>query len=149
MKTTRFLVLLVVILAAASLYFAFGRIRRAGRPEPGCSHFIAEIQRLESELSELKGRSTGQDGETGMVREFDHPRRDVIVGALRERSDLIPFEGELGGTMGFYGGHSIHILTPSWILAEFDDGHRAGAMLLEYSISNGTVEFTVLDAALM
>jgi hypothetical protein len=34
-----------------------------------------------------------------------------IVADLKTHSELIPYKGILGGTMGFYGDNDIHVLT--------------------------------------
>ena len=39
------------------------------------------------------------------------------------------------------------VVSNKWVLAHFDDGHRGGTLLLEYTVENGTIEWTVLDFA--
>ncbi len=51
--------------------------------------------------------------------------------SLEAHPELIPYEGVLGGTMRF---NEIVLLQPSFVFAEFDDGHIDGAMLLEYEV---------------
>lgn len=64
---------------------------------------------------------------------------------LKERKDLIPYKGVLGGTMGFYDDKSIHILNYKWVYAHFEDGHIGGEMLLEYDISeDGKINWKVI-----
>ena len=65
----------------------------------------------------------------------DPPRqlRDSLVA----HPELIPFPGELGGTMFFEPGENIVLLTPPFVFAEFEDGHVNGSMLLEYEILPG------------
>lgn len=64
---------------------------------------------------------------------------------LKERKDLIPYKGVLGGTMGFYDDESIHILNYKWVYAHFEDGHIGGEMLLEYDISeDGKIYWKVI-----
>jgi len=61
--------------------------------------------------------------------------------------ELIPFEGVLGGTMGFYSPEGITILSPSWVLARFEDGHVSGSCLLEYEISrDSTIHWKLIKA---
>jgi hypothetical protein len=68
---------------------------------------------------------------------------------LMNREDLIPFEGRLGGTMGFYDSENIRILSDRWVYAQFDDGHVQGGMLLEYSVSaDGEIRWRVIEARL-
>jgi len=56
---------------------------------------------------------------------------------LMRHPELIPYPGVLGGNMGFYSEDNIQILTPRWVLANFDDGHIDGYMLLEYAVAPG------------
>lgn len=70
-----------------------------------------------------------------------------LKGELMDREELIPFEGQLGGTMDFYEPESIHILSDRWVYAEFTDGHVQGGMLLEYTFEpGGEVSWRVLEA---
>ena len=71
---------------------------------------------------------------------ISHIRKNLI-----KRSDLIPYEGVLGGTMGFYDENAIHVLNYRWVYAHFDDGHIGGEMLLEYDISeDGDINWKVI-----
>ncbi|MCO5386498.1 MAG: hypothetical protein NHB14_12825 [Desulfosporosinus sp.] len=71
-----------------------------------------------------------------------------IVADLKMQSELIPYKGIMGGTMGFYHDKDIHVLTDRWALAYFDDGHISGYMLLSYDINNGTISWKVIDSHL-
>lgn len=73
---------------------------------------------------------------------------DLILD-LQDREELIPFEGVLGGVMNFPDPHWIHVLTPRWVLAYFEDGHVAGEAFLEYRIENGRITWKLLDAFLL
>ena len=72
-----------------------------------------------------------------------------ITADLMGHSELIPYEGVLGGTMGFYSEDMIHVLTARWVLAAFEDGHIGGNMLLEYRVSGeGEITWSVIDSYL-
>ena len=71
-----------------------------------------------------------------------------IVSDLKTHSELIPYKGTLGGTMGFYGDNDIHVLTNRWVFAYFQDGHSLGYMLLRYDINKGTISWKVIDSYL-
>lgn len=76
------------------------------------------------------------------------PIKDIIAD-LMKHNELIPYEGVLGGTMGFWSESEIHLLTPKWVVASFDDGHILGHMLLEYKVSdNGKISWKVLASYL-
>jgi hypothetical protein len=82
------------------------------------------------------------------VKGFTGQLKD-IVSDLKTHSELIPYKGVLGGTMGFYGNNDIHVLTNSWVLAYFSDGHIEGYMLLRYEINNGSISWKVIDSYLL
>ena len=67
---------------------------------------------------------------------------------LRAHPGLIPYRGELGGTMGVHSDESVQVLGPRWVLADFDDGHQSGSMLLEFSVANGKIRWRRLAARL-
>lgn len=70
----------------------------------------------------------------------------AIVSDLTKHSELIPYEGILGGTMGFYDENAIYILTDQWVLASFSDGHTGGYMLLKYDWNDGKFSWKVMDS---
>ncbi|HVJ47992.1 hypothetical protein [Desulfitobacterium sp.] len=71
-----------------------------------------------------------------------------IVSDLRKHSELIPYKGVLGGTMGFYNENAIHVLTDQWVLASFNDGHIGGYMLLKYDWNDGEFSWKVMESYL-
>lgn len=73
---------------------------------------------------------------------------NTIKEDLLQNNDLIPYEGTLGGTMNFYTKDNIMILNERWVLAYFEDGHRAGEVLLEYSVADGKINWNVMDTFL-
>jgi len=76
------------------------------------------------------------------------PQKDIIAD-LAKHSELIPYEGVLGGTMGFYFPERIWLLTEKWALAYFEDGHIPGYMLLKYEVSdNGEISWKVVASYL-
>ena len=69
--------------------------------------------------------------------------------SLQEHPEIIPFDGVLGGTMGFYGESEIHLLAPNWVYAKFDDGHILGHGVFEYEIQKDkTLKWKVVRAEL-
>ncbi len=78
---------------------------------------------------------------------LDNPIDD-LKSNLVKNADLIPYEGTLGGTMHFYR-EMMYVLTGKWMLAYFEDGHRAGYMLLEYEVDpQGNIQWEVVDVYL-
>ncbi|MFN2432799.1 MAG: hypothetical protein ABR599_08315 [Gemmatimonadota bacterium] len=70
--------------------------------------------------------------EAGLPDPVAHLRAD-----LQAHPELIPAEGTLGGRMGFYSPADIVLLNDRWVYAYFEDGHRAGSMLLAFDVQEG------------
>jgi hypothetical protein len=67
---------------------------------------------------------------------------------LHAHPELIPFEGVLGGTMGFVEDRTA-LLSRQWVFARFEDGHIAGCCLLSYEVTpGGGISWKVLSAVL-
>jgi hypothetical protein len=62
---------------------------------------------------------------------------------LMANSNLIPYDPVLGGSMSFYSANDITILPGGWVYAIFEDGHVNGALLLEYQVTEGIVNWNV------
>jgi hypothetical protein len=108
------------------------------------------------ELLQLEQKSSAglpklYDWELKRLREkgLEDPVNDLIAD-LMEHPELIPYQGILGGQMGFYSANQIHVLTPKWVFASFDDGHMSGHMFLEYQVSpGGRISWRVVDSYIM
>ena len=92
-----------------------------------------------------QGRRDGLEAGDGLDEQTRHRLREDLAG----RPELIPFQGTLGGSMGFYDPDRIRVLNERWVLAYFEDGHVAGQMVLSYTIDeDGSIHWRVLDAFL-
>lgn len=67
---------------------------------------------------------------------------------LMEKSELISFDGVLGGTMKIYQEEQIILLPGFYAMAVFEDGHIQGGMLLEYEVALGEIKWTVIKTKL-
>jgi hypothetical protein len=67
---------------------------------------------------------------------------------LMEKSELISFDGILGGTMKIYQEEQIVLLPGFYAMAVFEDGHIQGGMLLEYEVTLGEIKWTVIKTKL-
>ncbi len=103
------------------------------------------LKQINDQIDQLKSQSTLNDMMIEKLNEKGVSQPKSIVSDLLMRSDLIPFEGVLGGTM--YMSRA-WLLTDRYALAEFEDGHVLGNMILIYDIENGDIIWTVLDAQL-
>lgn len=68
-----------------------------------------------------------------------------IESNLLNHSDLIPYEGILGGMMHFHEG-GIHVVTDQWVVASFGDGHMEGYMILSYDLNGEKITWKVIDS---
>jgi hypothetical protein len=64
-----------------------------------------------------------------------------IIDNLMRQNNLIPMKAVLGGNMQF---SRVSLLGQSWAIADFNDGHVGGEMLLNYSIKDTSIEWRVL-----
>jgi len=109
-----------------------------------------EREALLDKIEASSGHSllTSRDRAQLQRRGLSHPEEDIVTDLMQHR-ELIPFEGVLGGTMGFYSRQDIHVLNSRWVLASFEDGHIGGHMLLEYVVSpRGGIQWKVVSAYL-
>jgi hypothetical protein len=58
---------------------------------------------------------------------------EFVENALRKRTDLIPYDAVLGGTMNF---GKIQLLGNKWVIADYNDGHIQGRSIYEYRIDD-------------
>jgi len=80
-------------------------------------------------------------------RGFDGSVQDIVNDLLKHK-ELIPYDGVLGGKMGFHSRDNVYVLSDKWVYAYFDDGHINGYMLLNYSVNNGNISWKVIDSYL-
>ena len=77
-----------------------------------------------------------------------YPVEDITAD-LMKHNELIPYEGSVGGKMGFYSKENIYVVSTRLVRASFDDGHKEGWMLLEYQMADeGEISWKVLEAYL-
>jgi hypothetical protein len=110
-----------------------------------------------SESSRIGESSRAQPDQVMLLNEHDilglkkMGLRDPVNDLRRDlhaHPELIPFEGVLGGTMGFVEDR-IAVLSRQWVYAEFEDGHIGGSCLLSYEVkSGGGISWNVLSAVL-
>lgn len=76
---------------------------------------------------------------------LQNPINDLVQDLMKHK-ELIPCKGTLGGTPGFYNPNGITVLSKKRVIADFDDGHVEGTIELTFSVSNGAISWTVLQA---
>jgi hypothetical protein len=171
----RFLLLLVFVLSAGVLYFAninVGHLtkikslqselvemkkqnselyKKSNATEESLQNEIGDIKaKLETADKKLRDMPQLQEHEIEELKKkgLKDPVKDLRSDLIK-RSDLIPYEGVLGGTMGFCYEEHIHIISSKWVAAYFEDGHINGVMLLRYNIlKDGKIRWYVMDSFL-
>lgn len=109
-----------------------------------------ELQQLNTEKLELQStlNNTISLDELSIERLtlLGYEDYSVILDDLLNHNALIPFDGVLGGSMGWQPGGS-YLLNDRWAYAAFEDGHVAGYALLKYEINTDkSIKWTVIDA---
>ena len=112
-------------------------------------HACSVIDTLQKEASIDRANTcpglTWHDIQKYQKRGLKNPVRSIRENLLH-KPDLIPFKPTLGGKMHFFK-EGIQILTDPWVLAYFEDGHKAGYLLLQYSVHpEGVISWKILDA---
>ncbi len=98
---------------------------------PGGAAFVDELGSLSaSDIRKLKQKG------------LKNPETDLMNDLNRKQNKLIPVEGSLGGSMAIQDSR---ILNDRYALAYYEDGHNGGYMLLKYTVTNGTINWTVVD----
>ncbi len=143
MRTTGFLLVVInVILAIILAILLFGLIRLDTPERATADPRPTPDTEIDRPASESRAVIEAARRESVPVAERD------VVAALIANPEIIPFEPVLGGTMGFYAPENITVLNDRWVYAVFEDGHVAGAMLIEYAATADGIVWSVLDAAL-
>lgn len=75
--------------------------------------------------------------------------KEEILSDLEKHSELISFEGVLGGKMQYFASES-DVISTKWVLGYFEDGHIFGYSLLQYVIDDqGNIKWKVIDSYLL
>ena len=70
-----------------------------------------------------------------------------LVASLLSNPNIIPISGTLGGTMRFLPDQ-IHVLSPPWVYAEFEDGHNMAHGIFRYEIeADATITWEAVTAS--
>ena len=153
----RWLITALIVVLAASILVVVAEYRKASNLLRDHQSAIARMQNsYDSLLAEhretLRERANWWDG----LQPFDidelkakglYDPVNQLRDDLRRHPELIPFEGILGGKMGFYYPEQITILSTSRACAQFDDGHIGGSCLLKYEVMpDSSIHWTLIDA---
>lgn len=154
--TERFIWLFLVLILAGSLLWMRSDMQELSGWVDAQNEQLLEIDTLldlaESRANALKSESDYASGieipdwEIRILRGrgLENPIHD-IKSDLMSKPELIPYEGVLGGTMGFYSEDEILILPGGWVYAIFEDGHINGAVILTYTVDEGVITWTPIN----
>ena len=91
---------------------------------------------------ELEAWFTDEDIKSIKRMGIKDPLSDIKADIIRH-PELIPFAGKLGGRMHF---RNIMLLRSRWAIADFDDGHNMGTLILRFRIEKDTsIKWIVVD----
>jgi hypothetical protein len=110
----------------------------------------ARLQEVDSLRTRLKALASSPIDaiEIGLLRRrgLENPVQDLVAD-LQRHPEIIPYQGVLGGRMGFYDRDRIRVLNDSWVYALFDDGHIVGHGIFGYHVaSGGKISWRVIAA---
>ena len=136
-------ILLVVLMVAVSTGAAF-RFRQVAREQADqLAQSVRQVEELRHALE--AARIPEPDWEDlGKTLKTKDPA-ETLRSDLLSRSDLIPWEGILGGRMAIPGRESIWFFGPNWALAYVEDGHIAGYLLFRFRVRGDKIEWVPVD----
>lgn len=80
-----------------------------------------------------------------IAKGLKQPVQDLVQD-LMNHNELIPCKGTVGGTPGFYDRDRIAVLSRDRVMADYNDGHVEGTIELSYTVSQGTVSWSVVHS---
>ena len=123
------------ILALVALAFFWQRAEQRARTAE------ARVNAADSTMRALDSKSAWQPAEGVELSQadlaelqrigFTDPARQLGEDLVRH-PELIPFPGEVGGSMAFR--QPVRVLSSRWVMANFDDGHVGGSAILEFEV---------------
>jgi hypothetical protein len=141
--------LLIVATGAALWLFSFGC---AGDSEVREAKLTAEIDSLQAYIRDMDEDQRALQRRLSRIEVVDRRiggmQLEDIAEDLRSHPELIPLNPVPEGhsKFGFYDPDGIHFLSNEWAVADFDDGHVAGRMLLRFSVEDsGEISWKVLS----
>ncbi len=115
----------------------------------GESKLKKEVEALAKELRAIKAGFYQSDDQIFLRRRGLKAPEEELKESLLKQEDLIPEKGVLGGKMRFYDIAEMKVLSRKWVVAGFEDGHKAGRALLEFRISDdGDITWEMIDSYL-
>jgi hypothetical protein len=156
LSENRFVWAVAVLAVIAIIVFSWFRgVRQASPPQlppsiPGTTSDQKPPESLESQNSEeptdIRGHQLQETDRQFLIEQGLHDPTNDLVKDLMKHNELIPCEGSVGGTPGFYSPNRIAVLSKNHVIADYDDGHVDGAVELTFIVSHGTISWTVVHS---
>lgn len=105
----------------------------------------AIVQR-QTQIENLKRQTILPDYQIKRLKQLglEDPINDLVKDVYG-KPEIIDKNGVLGGNMVI---SEVDILNGKWAYAKYEDGHIMGSMLLEYTVKNGKIVWTIIKSEL-
>jgi hypothetical protein len=140
---------------AISIFSKYREVRLASPPQltpsiPKTTSDQKQSESLESqhgeEPSDIREHKIQEADRQLLIEQGLHDPTNDLVQDLMKHNELIPCEGSVGGTPGFYNPKRIAVLSKDHVIADYDDGHDEGTVELTFIVSHGTISWTVVHS---
>jgi len=152
----RFVWIVAVLAVITIIVFSwFLGVKQASPPQPPPSIPKTTSDQKPPESLESQNSEEASDIREHQLQEADrqflieqglHDPTNDLVNDLMKHNELIPCEGSVGGTPGFYNPNRIAVLSKDHVIADYDDGHGEGTVELSFIVSHGTISWTVVHS---
>jgi len=148
-------VVAVVAVIAIIVFSWFRGVRQASPPQlspsiPKTTSDQKPPESLESqnieEPTDIREHQLQEADRQFLIEQGLHDPANDLVKDLMKHNELIPCEGSVGGTPGFYSPNRIAVLSKDHVIADYDDGHVDGTVELTFIVSHGTISWTVVHS---
>ncbi len=150
------IILIVAIIAALAIpsLIKFREVRHAPSPQsPTMPKETGDQNQLDSsekeysdEMSDIRENTIQEPDRQFLIEQgLRNPINDLVAD-LMKHNELIPCEGSVGGTPGFYSANRIAVLSKDHVIADFEDGHDEGTIELTFIVSRGTISWKVVHS---
>jgi len=156
LPVNRIIWIVAILAVIAVLIFSwFREVKQAPPPQlsPSIPNTTSDQKRPESLESQQNEEPTDirehqlQDADRQfLIEQGLHDPTNDLVKDLMKHNELIPCEGSIGGTPGFYNPKRIAVLSKDHVVADYDDGHDEGTVELTFIVSHGTISWTVVHS---
>jgi hypothetical protein len=138
----------IVIIATCLVFLAIIMVIviKQYRPTSGSTTTKKKTPAVKSRAGDIKTYQLPEADRQFLIKKGLRDPVNDLVQDLMKHNELIPCEGVLGGTPGFYDPDGIAVLSKDHVIADFDDGHVKGTIELAFAVSNGTISWRVIHA---